>query len=83
MIDGLLELFRDPFGLLWFDARCQHIGSGGGQLLEHALELLNRLALTENDLGETAAQIAMVVDAGVAQILEGKPLKLLDGLIRG
>ena len=25
----------------------------------------------------------MVVDAGIAQILEGKPLQLPDGLIRG
>ena len=83
MIDGLLELLRDPFGLLRLDARRQHIGPASGQCLEHALELLDRLTLTENDLGETAAQISMVVDAGVAQILEGKPLKLLDGLIRG
>ena len=54
-----------------------------GQLLEHAQELLDRLALPENDLGKSAAQIAMVIDASVAQILERKPFELLNGLIRG
>ena len=74
MIDGLLEALHDPFNLPRLDARSQHIGPAGGQFLEHAQELLDRLALPENDLGKTAAQIAMVVDAGVAQILEGEPL---------
>jgi len=62
-------------------AGSQNVVSLGGEILEDSNDLFNGFARTEDHLGEAATDLAMMVDAGKAEIFKRQMAELLDGLV--
>ena len=64
--------FEHGLGSGGLGARGEYVHAVGGERGEDCDGLLGRLAGGEDDLGKSGAETAVMVDAGVAQVLKGR-----------
>jgi hypothetical protein len=72
VIDGGWILAEDGFGGVGVDAGGEDVDAGGGHAGEDLGGLLRGFVLGVDDFGEASAEGAVMVDAGVAEVLVGE-----------
>jgi hypothetical protein len=61
----------------------EHVHTRGGAAVKDLADLLGRFSTAENDLGEPAAQRAVMIDFGEAEVFEGEPAQMGYGIVNG